>query len=86
MIWTSGAALILLCATGCAISPAALDAVREQAVTARATSDAFQRVAPKLTARDPADAGEVQRWTVLHGANLDRTAAGLESLRARLEQ
>jgi hypothetical protein len=79
-------ALLLLALGGCGFSPATVDAIREQAITARRTAETFQVVAHKLAARDPVDAGAVDLWRVQHAVNLEAQAGGLESLSRRVQE
>jgi hypothetical protein len=82
------AVLALASLGGCSMTfaPATIEAVQQQALTARRTSENFQLVAPKLAARDPADAGAVDLWRVQHAVNLEAQASGLEALARRVKE
>lgn len=80
--------VLLVCGlTGCtSLTPATVDALRQQAVTARATAGNFQQMAPRLVARDHAEGPAVDMWRVQHAVNLEAQATGLEALARRVSE
>ncbi|MCX7806464.1 MAG: hypothetical protein N3A38_14950 [Planctomycetota bacterium] len=72
-------AIAAIC-SGCGLSPAAVSALHEARETAERRAENFRAIAPKLAARDAADAGAVEAWKAEHARGLDALARALRDL------
>ena len=72
--------LVLVFLAGCfTISPAAKQALRVQAAASQNRAEIFRAMAPRLTAKDAADARTVEEWKAAFQQALDADAEAMRN-------